>query len=171
MELDQLWEDLESGDAPKAHAALWTLAAAPNQAVAFLKDRLRQAPRVKPDRLQELIQNLNDERFMVREEASRELAELGIEAEAALRAAFARTTTLEVRRRIQALLMALSPQRQVSRESIRLLRVIQILEQIGSPPARQVLTYLAEGAPAAPETRAAKASVERLDQRRGQSPH
>jgi len=47
-------------------------------------------------------------------------------------------------------------------DSLRHLRAIQALEQIGSPEARWILEALAAGAVAAPETRDAKATLERL---------
>jgi hypothetical protein len=48
---------------------------------------------------------------------------------------------------------------------LRHLRAIQALEQIGSPDARRILQSLTEGAATAPETREAKAALERLAQR------
>jgi hypothetical protein len=50
-------------------------------------------------------------------------------------------------------------------DALRHLRAIQVLEQIGSPDARQVLASLAQGAPAAPATRDAAAALARLDRR------
>jgi hypothetical protein len=50
-------------------------------------------------------------------------------------------------------------------DALRQLRAIQVLEQIGSPEARQILVALAQGAPAAPATRDAAAALARLDRR------
>jgi hypothetical protein len=47
-------------------------------------------------------------------------------------------------------------------EKLRLSRAIEILEQIGTPDARQVLQRLADGAPQALATTAARAALKRL---------
>jgi hypothetical protein len=49
-----------------------------------------------------------------------------------------------------------------SPEKLRHLRAIQVLEQIGDDPARQVLEQLAQGAPDARVTEAAKSALNRL---------
>jgi len=45
------------------------------------------------------------------------------------------------------------------------LRALEVLEQVGTPEARQVLTTLATGAPHARLTREAKAALDRLSKR------
>ena len=52
-----------------------------------------------------------------------------------------------------------------SKETIRRLRAIQVLERIASKEAKLLLTDLAKGPEDAQETRAAKASLRRLSQR------
>ena len=54
-----------------------------------------------------------------------------------------------------------------SGERLRVWRVIQVLEGIGTPEAQGVLKTLAEGAPASRLTQEAKASLERLAKRAG----
>jgi RNA polymerase sigma factor (sigma-70 family) len=165
LNLDRLWKELKDDDAPKAHAALWSLVAAPDKAVPFLKEHLHAVPRVPPDRLRQLIADLDADDFARREEASRGLAKLGIEAEPALRKALEDKPSLEMRRRAEALLKDLSCQTEMTAEALRQLRAIQVLEQIGSPEARQILTTLVQGAPAAPATRDAVAALQRLHRR------
>ncbi len=169
-DLERLWTDLRDTDAVKAHAALWTLAAAPQQAVPFLKEHLHPVPRVSPDRLQQLIADLDADEFARREQASRELAKLGSEAEPALRKARESKPSLEVRRRVDALLEDLACQTEMTPDALRHIRAIQVLEQIGSPEARNILKSLAQGAPAAPATRDAAAAWDRLNCRAGGSP-
>lgn len=53
--------------------------------------------------------------------------------------------------------------------ALRQVRALQVLEQIGSPGARNILKSLAQGAPAAPATRDAAAALQRLD-RGGSAP-
>jgi hypothetical protein len=50
-------------------------------------------------------------------------------------------------------------------DEVRCLRALIVLERLNTPAARRLLSLLAEGAPAARLTHAARASVERLEQR------
>jgi hypothetical protein len=52
-------------------------------------------------------------------------------------------------------------------EALRGLRVLQVLEQVGSPEARQVLAALARGRPEDWLTREARGALERLAKRPG----
>lgn len=161
-DLERLWNDLRDAEVPKAHAALWTLVAAPDKSVPFLKEHLHPVPRIPAERLHRLIADLDADDFARREEASRSLAKLGSEAEPALRKALDDKPALELRRRVQALLDGLTCQTEMTPDALRQLRAIQVLEQIGTPEARQVLASLAKGAPAAPATRDAAAALARL---------
>jgi RNA polymerase sigma factor (sigma-70 family) len=159
----QAWDDL-AADAHKAFAARWTLAAAPEQAVSLLRERLKPAQAADQERLRRLLADLDSEQFAVREKARRELAELGELAEPALRLTLADKPSLEVRRQIQALLDNLRAP--VTRpETLRSLRAVAVLEDIGTPEARRVLEQLARGTAEARLTREAKASLRRLDLR------
>jgi RNA polymerase sigma factor (sigma-70 family) len=169
-DLERLWADLKDADAPKAHAALWTLAGAPDQALPFLQEHLRPVPRVVAERLRRLLADLDADDFAQREEASRELTKLGIEVEPALRRLIDGKPALEVRRRVEALLCELPCQTAMTPDALRQLRAIQVLEQIGSAEARQILSVLAEGAPAVPATRDAKAALTRLAAGAGHPP-
>jgi RNA polymerase sigma factor (sigma-70 family) len=82
-ELRSAWEDL-GGDAGKAYRAIGVLAAAPGQAVPFLAERVRPAAAPDAKRVAKLLAELDDERFEVREQASRELQGLGRLVEPAL---------------------------------------------------------------------------------------
>ena len=53
----------------------------------------------------------------------------------------------------------------LSGERLRIVRAIEVLEHTASPDARQLLTTLAAGAPAALQTREAKAALQRLGTR------
>src|SRR5262249_39055791 len=107
--LKQLWADLAGTDAAKAYAALWTLSADPEQTLPFLNQHLRAAPPIDPKRIEALIAQLGHDDFARREEAERELKKLGEAAEQALRVVAERPPSLEVRRRIQALLASPPP--------------------------------------------------------------
>jgi hypothetical protein len=70
---------------------------------------------------------------------------------------------LEMRRRPQALLDGLACQTEMTPDALRQLRAIQVLEQIGTPEGRQLLSSLAKGTPAAPATRDAAAALARFN--------
>jgi RNA polymerase sigma factor (sigma-70 family) len=162
-ELENWWRDL-AGEASAAHRAIWSLAGVPAQALPLLRDRLRPAVPVPADELQRLLQDLDNPRFRLREAASRRLADFGEDAEPALRQTLANTAntpSAEVRQRIERILA--QPRLIRSPDLLRSLRALQVLEGIGDQPARRLLGKLAEGAPASPLTREAKAALARLN--------
>jgi RNA polymerase sigma factor (sigma-70 family) len=167
-ELEAHWADLSGADGGRALAALARLTDVPGQAVPLLRDRLRPAQPPSADELRRLLAELDDADFARREAATKRLTELGELAEAALRGALRGEPSPEVRRRVEALLAG---QRLVQTpEARRNLRVVRLLEGIGSPEARQLLERLARGAPEARLTREANASLERLARRPGTKP-
>jgi hypothetical protein len=110
--------------------------------------------------VERLIADLDSERFGVRDPAAKELAMLTWGFESAIRRALERKLSLEVRRRLEALLAA--PQEVPPARALRTLRAIQVLERIGIPAAQELLRMLANGVPDARLTQEAKASLERL---------
>jgi hypothetical protein len=162
-ERERLWADL-GGAAPEADRAFWTLAAAAEQAVVLIEDRLRAVPVADPQRIARLITDLDSERFPVREAATRELEQLNELAEGALRKAVEGSPPLELRRRVDRLLERLDAP-VTDPDRLRALRAVGVLEQIGTEEARRVLNRLARGAPAAALTRAAKEALRRWDRK------
>jgi hypothetical protein len=152
------WQDLLAADASRANRAIWELAAAPREAVAFLATKLRPSKAPDAARLRGLIEDLGASRFAVRSRAETELLALAELAEEALPGAAGAGESLEVRRRAERLLQALqSP----SGEALRTARALEALERCGAE-ARPLLTALAGGAPAARVTREARAILARL---------
>jgi hypothetical protein len=115
-------------------------------------------------KLRRLIADLDSDSFEARERASRELAALGKAAEPALRRA-QEGAFAEVSRRVKALLARLNKSG-LSGEEVRGLRVVEVLEYIGTPEAAEVLQALSKGTAEARLTREAKASLKRLERRR-----
>src|SRR5262249_53227252 len=118
--------------------------------------------------IRELIANLDDKRFAVREAASRELKKLGPAAAPALREVLEKTSSAEVRTRVTALLAQLTGESPLaaSAEELQTVRGIQVLEYIGTSKAREVLGALTRGTPGARTTEDAQAALRRLSQRR-----
>jgi WD40 repeat protein len=166
-ETEQAWRDLADADAAKAHRALWLLVADPPQALPLLRQRLHAMPGIGPRRLARLIANLDSDDFTVREKATRQLRKLGESARPVLRAAGTNQFSLEVRRRVRALLDELDGGA-IPVECVRDLRAVAVLEHIGSAEARQWLDHLAGGLPEARLTREAKVSLARLRSGRAQ---
>jgi RNA polymerase sigma factor (sigma-70 family) len=151
-----LWADLGGADAARAYLAVWTLAAAPKQAVALLGDRLRSVTAADPKRVGPLLADLDSARFAVRKRAERKLEKLGESAEPALRTALAGTPSVEVRQRVEQVL------RKLGRRRLGYVRALEVLELLGAAEAGPLLEKLAGGASGAALTVEAKASLRRL---------
>ena len=89
------------------------------------------------------------------------MREIGELAEEALRRAL---PSLEVSRRLEALLERVE-KRSLSAKQLHMLRTLEVLEEIATPDAREVLLALAKGAPGAWLTSEAKACLDRLAKR------
>jgi len=163
-ELESRWSDFAGSDAARALQAAWDLTAAPRQAVPFLRKRLLPAEPADERRLALLIADLDSERFPVRERATAALEKLGDLAEPALRGTLTKAPSAEVGRRVRQLLDKFASGL-LTGDRLRALRAVAVLENIGTPEARQVLTPLAAGAPASRLTHEAKASLGRLAKR------
>jgi WD40 repeat protein len=157
-DLEVLWGEL-GDNAAKAFQASWTLAAA--RPTAWLAKGVEPVAPADQKRIGKLIADLDSDQFEVRDAAARELGKLGTAAEGALWKARENKSSLEVKRRIDELLNALA-RKAPSPEEWRRLRVVGVLERIGSPEAVRVLEVLARGEPAALPTREARAALARL---------
>jgi WD40 repeat protein len=162
-DLDAWWADLASAEARKVHAAVWSLIAVPQQAVPRLATLLTPASSAPAATLRQLLEDLDSDEFARREAAARKLADLEERAFPALREALRANPSAEKRRQIEALLSAPSVVR--SPATVRGLRAIEVLEQIGTPEAKEVLQRLSRGTPEARLAQEAKATLERLARR------
>jgi WD40 repeat protein len=159
---EDLWADLAHDDVARADVAIRTFVALPEQAVPFLKTRLQPAAPLEAGLLDRLLADLDSPQFETREKATKELEILGDRAEAALRKYLTGEPTPEGRKRAQQLLDRVE-KRILTAEQLRILRALEVLEQIGGVEARKVLTGLAAGAADDRQTREAKAALERLN--------
>jgi hypothetical protein len=116
-------------------------------------------------RLQQLILDLDSEDFAVREKASERLKKLDSNIDPALCLALRRTPSAEARQRLEAILAGRTARFALPAETVRTIRAIQVLEQIGSPEAATVLKTLSTGIGTAPETQEANESLQRLSKR------
>ncbi len=185
-DLEQLWKDLgdshellgemtipvRSGMEPvlprfgdafgrRGVAAMWRLTEAGDQVLPMLAKRLPLVPHLAKGELAGLLRDLDSEAFRVREPALRRLQALGERAEPALQAMLRGSPSLEAQRRIAILLEPLSDGRPPASETIRVIRAVQAVEQIGSPAAVRLLDAWSRGAEGARLTHEAQAVLAR----------
>jgi hypothetical protein len=166
---EKRWAELSSADAAVAHNAAWSLVFTPKTTLPFLREHLHPERPADARQLARLITDLDSAEFEVREKATRGLEERGELAGSALRQALRVKPSKEVERRINLLLERLdSPV--LSPEELRLSRTIAVLERLGTPEARQLLTELSRGAPDAYLTKEAASAQQRLSGRTSPMP-
>jgi hypothetical protein len=158
--LDRLWADLAGADASAAYLAFWTLVAAPDQAVPFLRRQLTTPPSaVSSDQIRAWIRDLDHDRFAIREKATRLLEQHLDGAAGLLERELARTSSAEVRTRIQRLLAARAG---LDTRRERVTKAVRVLEYAATPSARKALEELAAGQEGAQAVEAAKDALRRL---------
>jgi WD40 repeat protein len=149
------WNDL-AGDAERAYDAMWKLVNDP-ESLKLFREQVKPAPASADAKLVgQLLADLDSDQFQVRSAAEEQLAKLGTAAEAQLRNALTRKTTLEQRKRLEVLLAAIESER------LRTRRAIEALELMNTASAREWLEKLAHGPAGAWLTREAEDSLARL---------
>ncbi|HLN26171.1 MAG TPA: sigma-70 family RNA polymerase sigma factor [Gemmataceae bacterium] len=164
QEWESRWNDLAKPDGQQAYRALQALVADSEQTIAQFKQRIRPVNEADAKQTARLIRELDSDDFAVRTKANEELAKLGESVRLALEQTLQRKPSLEVSRRIVALLDQLEPEH--SPGQLRLLRAVEAVEQIRIPTARQLLASWSMGIPTARLTREARDSLQRLDLRK-----
>jgi hypothetical protein len=162
------WASLESRDAEEAYRAAWGLANNGRRSVSFLQERLRPASPFDSRGLAQLIADLGDDSFELREKAYRALEAMDERSLPGLRAVLDARPPVGVKRYLEQLLGRW--REEVPSEKIRVLRAVEVLERIGTPQARDLLQSLACGATDARLTREAKEALERLERRNAAKP-
>ena len=161
--LAELWPDLGDADAGKGFRAAMVFGSSPKGAAALLAERIKPVAGPDAKQVARWINDLDSDSFDVREKAAAELGKLGELARPALEEALKKERSAEVRRRIDELLGRLKPGQTLSAEDLRRLRTVEVLEDLGTPEAKQLLEELAKGAPGAALTRDAAAALRRLN--------
>jgi tricorn protease-like protein len=158
------WKHLQGDDVERSYHALWTLAARPKEALAQLQKELEPVARVDPKVIDQWIADLDDKKFDVRQKATAELKKAGEPAWPALQKVLDTQPPLELQTRIRQLLGNQDDPVPLP-DRLRLMRALELLELIDSPPTRELLQRLAEGAPGAWLTAEAKLILTRLKAR------
>jgi hypothetical protein len=159
-DLKQLWVDLGSSNASKAYLAFWRLVTAPKQVVPFLKSNLTGF-QARPDtnKIRQWINELDDDRFTVREGASEQLAHHLDAAVSLLEDELRNTASAEVQARIKKLL---SSRKNGASERNRIEKVVRILEYVETAETREFLKELAKGTDGDPIAEAARQALKRI---------
>jgi WD40 repeat protein len=156
---DQLWQQL-GGNPEQAYRVAWALMAHPDRAIEVLTKRLQPDEGATDREIRELVTNLASPKFAKRDVAIRRLKQIGTRSLPALEQALKKSPDLETSRRIQELLKTVETS--LTPETLRDLRSLQVLEMIGTAPARKLLTQIAAGDAEAAKTRLAQAALLRL---------
>jgi WD40 repeat protein len=159
---ERLWGELAGADGGRAFRAIHRLADSGPEGVALLEARLKAPPKVDPQRLANLIEALDDDAFEAREKASRELEQLGMRAEPALREVLKAGPSPEARVRLERLLGRLKAE---PPPELIALRAVEALELNGGPEARAALERVAKGLAGDGLAAEAKAALARLARR------
>jgi WD40 repeat protein len=159
-ELEQCWQVLATNDGAKAFTAICDLTASPTEAVAWIKDKIKPAAAAEMKFIEDLIAQVDDDQFKVREKATSELYKIGEPIVPALEKALSGNLTLETKRRLEQIRDRLTT-RVLQGDRLRNYRAVEVLEHIGTPQARQVLEELAAGAPGTLLTISAQAALKR----------
>jgi WD40 repeat protein len=161
QEVEALWADLSIIEGVKAFQTIQAMTRSPKSVAAFLKGQLRPVVPVEQKVFDRWIADLESEEFAVRSRALEELEKLGELAIPSLNKVLAGNPPLETRRRSEELLGKVTGV-VLSGEQLRLVRAVEVLEQLGTPEARQVLEALAGGAPGSLPTREAREALSRM---------
>jgi WD40 repeat protein len=156
--LPKLWQDLSDNSAT-AYRAILLLASHPRAAVALFNERLRPVKLNAEVRNEcaALVVGLDSDDFDARDRANRKLEALSPWIETYLKQALAGAKTLELQRRLQAIIA------RVRQSTLPLLRAVEVLEHAPGPEARQLLRRLAEGEADSPITREARQALARCE--------
>jgi RNA polymerase sigma factor (sigma-70 family) len=158
----RLWDDLASPDASRAFQTVRRFVGSPGPAVELLRERLRPAVAVDRERVEQLLRDLDSDKFAVRRQANAELEQLGDRIESTLHEAWKAERPLESRRRLEMLLGKLDIP---GPERLRWVRSLEVLEGVRGPEAMRLIATLAGGAAESRQTREARVVGERMRNR------
>jgi hypothetical protein len=137
----EVWDALASASAVKGRAAVDRVVRDP-AAFKALAAKFRPPADEPNPQIASLIADLDNSTYATREAATKKLRELGTKAEPALRQALAAASSPEARRRLDDLLAAIPAAVHalpVTGETLRGVRVVEMLERLGTSDARELL--------------------------------
>jgi WD40 repeat protein len=165
-ELLAAWGQLDSIEGAKGYPALQTLVLGGNKSILVVTAGLEEMLETQK-KIAHWVKDLGAEEFADREAATKELLALGFRAIPAVQVVAASSESAEAKKRANEILTSLSargvvvPSNGLAGDSLRLVRAVQVLEEIGGPEAKTLLDRIAAmgGAPA----ESAKAALKKWD--------
>jgi hypothetical protein len=157
-ELARLWQHLSASRGEQADLLMWKMASGGKQTVEFLRDRILTLKAPSRKRIVELIEQLDDDRFRVRDAAYLELALMGRFPAAELARTARNPLSREQAFRISRLLAAIE-----SGSESAIHRAMQILLRNRSPQAIDLLTQLTRRDSAPELSRLAEQMLRQID--------
>lgn len=163
--LNVWWDDLIADDLTVVHRSIWGLIDNPAGAVPFIRERTQPAKGPGRERIRRWLTELDNDRFPIREAATKGLLTLGPSVLPVLKEHLLTKLSPEARERIEKLVEKLLVQ-PFPPEELRAARVVEILERIGTVEARAVLERLRSGDPDAILTTLASGALNRMTTKR-----
>jgi len=157
-QLKAAWNDLANTDPAKGYQALMTIYSA-KQGVPFLKDNLKaEAIPMDVQRVGQLIKELDDDTFAMREKATQELIKMGPGALPLLDKEMSKAASVEVRMR----LTMVSEKIKALPAVLQVQRALDVLVFVASPESKGLLETLSKGNADAWLTALAKTALGRM---------
>lgn len=166
--LSKLWQALDDLDSHRGQSAVWALVRHGDEAVKLLADQLEpeRLPVIDQGELSTMLLELEDDDYATRERAMDKLAALGAAVTPHFEAVLQATPSLELRSRIIRLMREQEESLyEIDPAELLILRSIQVLEQIATEPARQLLEHLATGDAEQLATKASQRALSRVERR------
>lgn len=162
---DELWNRLASAAPAPAYRAIGMLASHPDESTPYLEKRIRSIlfP-AENERIQQLIRELDDDDFVIRNRAYRELRKLRTIAKPVLLKEMERTTSAEVKYRIQRILAGTeNASRFTMEDERRMARLVHVLDMMGGPASRAMLQTIIDEFPSDRIIRDVRQTLARLE--------
>ena len=137
-ELNRCWKALAGDDPVLAFKSIWRMVASGKQAVEFLDRKLRVDALTTTDEIRSLLNDLENDRFQIRERATDRLREYGPGIKPILQQRLKTTKSSEVRSRISLILKTQVVETDSPAETTRRHRAGRVLKVINSPKAREL---------------------------------
>lgn len=160
----QSWQSLGDQNAARAYNSMNRLTALPDSTTQFLRNHLEKCSAISSQRVDQLLVQLDERNYRHRADAQRQLIKLDSQAASHLRKSLqSGSLSVEVRKSVETILNQIDGPI-TSPDLLRQLRLVEVLEHIGSQEAYELLKALSSGAPSARLTQHARAALRRLEQ-------
>lgn len=168
LQIAKLWNSLPATSGDKRDAICEQLLASQTTVVPFLKHQFPPLPKCIPAEVTSLVEQLDDESFLVRENALAQLARLGTQVQEQLQTAFLSTTSVEARTRLRQLLREIRTSYSSSPQMQQELLAVELLGQFRSTEAIKFLEDLSSTHPNSVRANTARHALQLLEQRQGE---